>query len=288
MAANCHGALMTENAESLLRIEGLTLDFDVGKPTEHRALGGVSLKVGKGEVVALIGESGAGKTVFSHSVLGLLPKSARVTGKVLWRGVDLLGTPRSEMQRIRGRQIGMIFQDPQASLNPLYPASAQIGWIVRHHLGLRGHDIDRESLRLLDSVKLANPQRVLGSYPDELSGGMCQRVMIAMAIASKPSLLIADEPTSALDISVATDIVALLGDLRTTLGLSILLVTHDLGIAARVADRILVMERGRIVEDCPARSFLSRAAHEASRRLCDAYKFMHPYPAAETATVLQA
>ena len=267
---------MPKSANGLLQVEGLTVVFNEAKSLRHRVLNGVSLSVGEGETVALLGESGAGKTLLSHACLGLLPKSATVSGQVIWRGAKLDAADRSAFQRLRGKDIGMVFQDAQASLNPLYPMSEQLRWIVNHHRQLSGDEGEKEALRLLRSVKLPDPERVMRSYPAELSGGMCQRVMIAMALASRPSLLIADEPTSALDISIASGIIALLSDLKRSLGLSILFVTHDLGVAAKLADRILVMENGEVVEDAPSKGFLSRGTHQASRRLIDAYEFMNP------------
>ena len=261
---------------SLIEVVGLTVVFNGVKALRHRALRGVSLSVGEGETVALLGESGAGKTLLSHACLGLLPKSATISGQVIWRGAKLDAADRSAFQKLRGREIGMVFQDAQASLNPLYPVSEQLRWIVNHHRQLSGEEGEKEAVRLLQSVKLPDPERVMRSYPAELSGGMCQRVMIAMALASRPSLLIADEPTSALDISIASGIIALLGELKRSLGLAILFVTHDLGVAAKLADRILVMENGEIVEDAPSQGFLSRGTHLASRRLIDAYEFMNP------------
>ena len=254
----------------------LTVVFDSVKSLHHRALNGFSLSVREGEIVALLGESGAGKTLLTHACLGLLPQGARVSGQVIWRGTKLDAVDRPAFQKLRGKEIGMVFQDAQASLNPLYPVAEQLRWILGHHRQLAGSEGEKECLRLLQSVKLPDPERVMRSYPAELSGGMCQRVMIAMALASRPSLLIADEPTSALDISIASGIIALLGELKRNLGLSILFVTHDLGVAAKLADRILVMEGGEIVEEAPSAGFLSRCTHNASRRLIDAYEFMNP------------
>jgi ABC-type dipeptide/oligopeptide/nickel transport system ATPase component len=279
---------MQEKANSLLNIEGLTVDFDLGQGSAHRALDGVALAISKNEVVALVGESGAGKTVLSHACLGLLPSNARVSGQISWRGVGRDAARGAAFAPLRGREIAMVFQDAQASLNPLYPIREQIGWILRRHRGLSGQEQLAEAIHLFESVKLSDPERVLRAYPDELSGGMNQRVGIAMALAAQPELLIADEPTSALDISIGKGIVELLGNLRRTLGLSILLITHDLGVAARLADRILVMESGKIVENAPVTEFLSRPEAESSRKLIDCYRFMNPFSKSERATELSA
>lgn len=266
---------MSESAKPLLQVEGLTVDFDAGKPTAHRALNDVSLSIGEGEILGLVGESGSGKTVLSHSILGLLPGNGRISsGRVLWKGRELQSLPEAQLRPIRGKEIAMIFQDPQASLNPVYTVGRQIEWVLSLHRNLSGPDAEKEVLRLLESVKLRDPERCARSYPHELSGGMCQRVMIAMALAGQPNLLIADEPTSALDVSVSAEIVALLGNLRKDFRLSILIITHDLGVATCLADRIAVLDQSRLVEVTDSRHFLTRAGHPASRTLIDASRFL--------------
>jgi ABC-type glutathione transport system ATPase component len=270
-----HVAHMPNNADSLLQIEGLTVDFDVGKPTAHRALASVSLSIGKGEVVGLVGESGSGKTVLAHSILGLLPANGRITsGSITWGECDLCGLPENKLRRIRGKEIAMIFQDPQASLNPVYTAGKQVEWALKLHRGITGDEAKVEVRRLFESVKLRDPARCVESYPHELSGGMCQRVMIAMALAGRPKLLIADEPTSALDVSVAAEIVSLLASLRKAFGLSILAITHDLSVATCLADRIAVLDQSRLVEQVASEQFLSHTQHAASRKLIDASRFL--------------
>lgn len=258
-----------------LRVEALTVDFNPGKPTALRALDGVSLSVGEGEIVGLVGESGSGKTVLSHSILGLLPRNGRITsGRIVWRGRDLHGLPEKQLRPIRGKEIAMIFQDPQASLNPVYPVGRQIEWVLADHRDLHGAEAREEVLRLFDAVKLRDPKRCAEAYPNELSGGMAQRVMIAQALAGNPRLLIADEPTSALDVSVSAEIVALLERLRGDLGLSICIITHDLAVATRLADRIAVLDHSRLVEDLPAASFLDDARSDASLSLIRASLFL--------------
>lgn len=266
---------MTTTANSLLKVEGLTVDFDADKPTTHRALDAVSLSIAEGEVLGLVGESGSGKTVLSHAILGLLPANGRIsTGRIVWQGSELQCLPESKLRSIRGKEIAMIFQDPQASLNPVYTVGRQIEWVLGLHRRISGTDAENEVLRLLESVKLRDPKRCARSYPHELSGGMCQRVMIAMALAGHPKLLIADEPTSALDVSVAAEIVALLGSLRKEFGLSILIITHDLGVATCLADRIAVLDQSRLVEVTDSKDFLSNAGHPASRTLIKASRFL--------------
>jgi len=266
---------VNHETSKLLQIEGLTVDFNAGKPSSHRALEAVSLDIGEGEVLGLVGESGSGKTVLSHSILGLLPANGRISsGRVVWKGRELQSLPEKKLRPIRGKEIGMIFQDPQASLNPVYPVGRQIQWVLSLHRGMTGSDAEKETLRLLDSVKLRDPKRVARSYPHELSGGMCQRVMIAMALGGHPDLLIADEPTSALDVSVAAEIVALLTSLRDEFNLSILIITHDLGVATCIADRIAVLDQSHMVEMSDSVDFLSSAQHPASHTLIKASRFL--------------
>lgn len=266
---------MNPNQEALLRIRGLSVDFDASGPGELRALREISLSIETGEIVGLVGESGSGKTVLSLSILGLLPSNARISaGQILWKGRDLHGLREAEYRSIRGKEIAMIFQDPQASLNPIHPVGHQIQWILKHHRAITGPAAKAEVIRLFESVQLRDPERCYHSYPHELSGGMCQRVMIAMALAGQPKLLIADEPTSALDVSVAAGIVSLLANLREELDLSILIITHDLGVATCLADRIAVLDQGCLVEDRSASNFLSRAEHDASQSLIQASRFL--------------
>lgn len=266
---------MVETANTILRTENIRVEFDVGRRNAHRALDGVSLSIDSAEVVGLVGESGSGKTVLAYSILGLLPRNGRVTkGRIAWQGRSLLDLPENQLRRIRGKEIAMIFQDPQASLNPAYTVGRQVEWVLKLHRGIIGDEAKAEVLRLFESVKLRDPVRCAEAYAHELSGGMCQRVMIAMALAGQPKLLIADEPTSALDVSVAAEIVALLASLRRTHGLSILIITHDLSVATCLADRIAVLDQSRLVEDVAADRFLSHAHHEASRKLIEASRFL--------------
>ena len=267
--------LMPEKSSSLLRVSGLSVVFDVGKPSAHCALENVDLDIAAGETVGLVGESGSGKTVLAHTILGLLPGNGKATsGRIEWQGRDLLGLSERDLRRIRGKEIAMIFQDPQASLNPVYTVGKQVEWVLQQHRGISGSEAKAERLRLFESVKLRDPERCAESYPHELSGGMCQRVMVAIALAGRPKLLIADEPTSALDVSVAAEIVSLLASLREEFGLSILIITHDLSVATCLAGRIAVLAQSRLVEQVASNRFLSNAQHPASRSLIDASRFM--------------
>ena len=236
---------MTSPNTSLLQIEGLSVVFDHGKPSAHRALDGVSLTIGEGEIIGLVGESGSGKTVLSHSILGLLPRNGRVSGgRILWKGRELQDLSEKELRPIRGKEIAMIFQDPQASLNPVYPVGRQIEWVLKLHRGISGSEAEKELLRLFESVNLRDPQRVARSYPHELSGGMCQRIMIAMALACQPLLLIADEPTSALDVKTQSGIIDLLMEIRRQMPIAILFVSHDLRTIRSLCNEVVIMSAG--------------------------------------------
>ena len=234
---------------TLLRVSDLRIVFDAGRPTAHAALDGVDLSIAPGEVVGLVGESGSGKTVLSHSIIGLLPRNATVTsGSILWDGKNLLTETESQLRTIRGKEIAMIFQDPQASLNPVYPVGKQIEWVLKLHRNIVGPEAKAEVLRLFEAAKLRDPARCAEAYPHELSGGMCQRVMIAMALACRPKLLIADEPTSALDVTIQSEIVTLLIEIQKQYQMTMLFITHDLGIAARLCQRVIVLQAGKIAE----------------------------------------
>jgi ABC-type dipeptide/oligopeptide/nickel transport system ATPase component len=259
---------MPDSANGLLQVEGLTVDFDAGKPTEHRALEQVTLSVPKGETVGLVGESGSGKTVLAHTILGLLPANGTVgTGRIEWLGRNLVGLSEGELRHIRGKEIAMIFQDPQTSLNPVYRVGRQIEWILKLHRGLAGTDAKSEVLRLFEAVKLPDPERCHRSFPHQLSGGMCQRVMIAMALACRPKLLIADEPTSALDVTIQAEIVELLIEIREKFQMTMLFITHDLGVAARLCHRVVVLQGGKVAESGPTSDVFTSPKASYTRKL---------------------
>jgi peptide/nickel transport system ATP-binding protein len=232
----------------LLRIENLTTHLgDPAAPV--RAVDGLDLEIQPGETFALLGESGCGKSMTALSILRLLPPAGRiVAGSVRLNDNDLLALPEHAMRKERGGRVGMIFQEPQSSLNPVMTVGAQIGEAVRlHDPEARGRVAGRV-VELLRSVGIPDPARRAGEYPHQLSGGMKQRVMIAMALAGRPQLLIADEPTTALDVTIQAQVLALLKDLQRQSGMAVLLITHDLGVVAEVADRVAVMYAGQIVE----------------------------------------
>ncbi len=215
-----------------------------------------------------MGESGCGKSVTALSVLHLLPPAVRITaGAVRFQGRDLLALAETEMRRVRGHGIAMIFQSPRDSLNPVLPVGRQLELVLARHERIRGSPARARALELCAMVELADPERVLRAYPHELSGGMCQRVMIALALACRPALLVADEPTTALDVTVQLQILLLLRRLRDTLGLAQLVITHNLGVVAETCQRVAVMYAGEIVEVAPAERLFAAPRHPYTRRL---------------------
>ena len=252
--------------ETLVEMRGLTVDFPRGDRSS-RALHGVDLDVGRGQALGLVGESGSGKSVTWLAALGLLPGKAKISGSVMFDGRQLLHAPRSALDGIRGRKIAMIFQDPSSSLNPVLRIGRQITEALGLHRGLKGAAAEAEAKRLLDRVGIANAARRLGDYPHELSGGMNQRAMIAMALAGEPELLIADEPTTALDATVQAQILALLQDIRRDTGMAMVLISHDLGVVAENVDCVCVMYAGRLVEEAPSGRVFDRPRHPYTRGL---------------------
>jgi oligopeptide/dipeptide ABC transporter ATP-binding protein len=239
-------------ADPLLSIDDLTVQFrtDRGWST---AVEKVSFDIADGESIGLVGESGSGKSVTALSILRLHPRAVTrfPSGSIRYAGRDLLGANERDLRAMRGRDIAMVFQDPMSSLNPVLTICDQICEPLRLHQGLSSSDARRRAIELLDLVRISDAARRVDEYPHRLSGGMRQRVMIAMAIACRPRLLIADEPTTALDVTIQAQILELLRDLRAELGMAVLLISHDLGVIAEFADRVLVMYAGRIVEDAP-------------------------------------
>ncbi|MHB8472516.1 MAG: ABC transporter ATP-binding protein [Gammaproteobacteria bacterium] len=236
-----------------------------------RAVDGVSFEVRRGETFVLLGESGCGKSMTALSLLQLVPQPAGriVGGAVRLAGQDLLSLPEVTMRKIRGRRIAMIFQEPMTSLNPVLSVGAQIGESLQRHFGLRGAQQRARIIELLDAVGIPDPRQRIDSYPHQLSGGMKQRVMIAIALAGDPELLIADEPTTALDVTIQAQVLALLKKLQRDTGMAILLITHDLGVVAQMADRVAVMYAGQIVEEAARDAFFAAPQHPYSRKLFD-------------------
>jgi len=249
-------------SEPLLRVEDLQTHF-VTDDGVVRAVDGVGFEVRAGETLALVGESGSGKSVTALSILRLVPEPPGriVGGRVLFRGRDLLTLPPRELRRVRGREISMVFQEPMTSLNPVFSCGDQVAESLVVHEGLGRRTARARAVELLRMVGIPDPGRRAGDYPHQLSGGMRQRVMIAMALACGPALLIADEPTTALDVTVQAQILALLRGLQRELRMAVLLITHDLGVVAESADRVAVLYAGQVVETCDATAALLGTRH---------------------------
>jgi oligopeptide/dipeptide ABC transporter ATP-binding protein len=246
----------------LLQVRDLRVEFDTYGGVV-KAVRGVEFSVGAGETLAIVGESGCGKSATLHGVAGLIPSPpGRITsGSVRFEGRELVGLPLRELNRIRGKRIGMIFQDPMTSLDPTMRVGLQITEALRVHEGMGRAAARRRAIELLQRVRIAQAAARVDDYPFQFSGGMRQRVMIAMAIACNPALLLADEPTTALDVTVQAEILSLLAELQRERGMSLVLVTHDLGVVARVADHVAVMYAGQVVERGTAEDVFARAAH---------------------------
>jgi microcin C transport system ATP-binding protein len=261
----------------VLKVENLGISFrQDGR--DVAAVKGVSFAVGKGETLALVGESGSGKSVTAMSTVGLLPDSATVTGSVRYLDREMVGASEPELRRVRGNDISFIFQEPMTSLNPLHTIEKQLGESLGLHQGLRGAAARVRSLELLAKVGIRDAESRLGAYPHQLSGGQRQRVMIAMALANGPDLLIADEPTTALDVTIQAQILELLAELKRSEGLSLLFITHDLGIVRRIADRVCVMKDGEIVEQGPTAEIFANPQHPYTQKLLAAEPTGVPEP----------
>ncbi len=255
-----------ESPPSLLRIRDLHVSFDTGShliPVLH----GVNLDLRRGETLGVVGESGCGKSVTWMAVLRLLGKRSRIRGQILLNGEDVSGFSEREMTRIRGKRIAMIFQDPSSALNPVQTVGRQIVEAIGLHQGLRGSQARAEAVRLLDRVQIPSAAQRLRAWPHELSGGMNQRIMIAMALAGQPELLVADEPTTALDVTIQAQILDLLQDLQRETGMGLVLVSHDLGVISQVCDRVMVMYAGRVVEQAGAQQMFASPKHPYTQGL---------------------
>ena len=251
----------------LLEVKGLKTAFHT-RDGVVRAVDGIDFHVDRGEIMGLVGESGCGKSVTSLSLLRLIPPPGRIEGgEVLFDGRNLLDLPGDEMRKIRGDRISMIFQQPQSSLNPVWDVGRQIAEVLEIHRNMRRKAARDRALELLRMVGIPDPQRRLDSYPHEMSGGMAQRVMIAMALACEPELLIADEPTTALDVTIQAQILDLIRDLREQTGTAVILITHDLGVVAEMCDRVAVMYAGEIVEQADTVALFREPRHPYTRGL---------------------
>ncbi len=255
---------------ALLEVENLQTHFRTPDGV-NRAVDGVSFHVAEGETLAIVGESGCGKSVTAMSILRLIPEPpGRISGKIRFGNRDLLSLSDKEMRDIRGNDISMIFQEPMTSLNPVLTIGRQIGETLRLHQGLSRSEAEKRAVEMLTLVGIPEPGRRVGEYPHQLSGGMRQRVMIAMALACNPKLLIADEPTTALDVTIQAQILGLMADLKRRVGAAIMLITHDLGVVAEVAERVMVMYAGRKVEEAPVRELFGNPRHPYTQGLLGA------------------
>ncbi|MET0182056.1 MAG: ABC transporter ATP-binding protein [Caulobacterales bacterium] len=255
--------------DSVLDIQNLAVTFDTQDgPVE--AVKGVSLTISKGECLGIVGESGSGKSQTFLAAGGLLPENGRATGAVLFEGKPILGLPRKEMNALRGRKIAYVFQDPLTALTPHLTIETQMGEVLAHHFGVKGDAARAKCIEWLERVRVPEARRRLAQYPHELSGGLRQRVMIAMAMLCDPALLIADEPTTALDATVQAQVLDLIEDLRRDTGAAVALITHDMGVIARMAQRVIVMKRGEIVETGAVDAIFNAPQHEYTKMLLDA------------------
>jgi peptide/nickel transport system ATP-binding protein len=255
---------------ALLEVRDLFLEFKTSRG-RLKALNGITFDVQSGEVFGLVGETGCGKTVTGLSVLRLLPRSASITGgQVIFEGVDLLTLGRSEIESVRGRKIAMIFQDPSTSLNPVFSNGSQIERVIRQHIKVTKQQAAVKALEVLAAVGLPDVERIMSSYPHQLSGGMQQRVMIAMALSCNPRLLIADEPTTSLDVTIQAQILKLLRGLQKKFDVSVILITHNLGVIAQTCDRLAVLYGGRVAESGPTREIFVNPQHPYTRGLMNA------------------
>ena len=254
--------------EPLLDIRGLKTHFATDDGIV-RAVDGVDIAIGRGETVGVVGESGCGKTVTAMSVLKLIamPPGRIVAGRILWQGRDLVPLSSRQLDDIRAKEIAIVFQEPMTSLNPVYTVGEQIAEVVRRHEGVGRKAALEHTIEMLRLVQIPNPQRRVNDYPHQFSGGMRQRVMIAMALSCNPKLLIADEPTTALDVTIQAQILELLADMKSRLGMAVMLITHAMGVVAETAQRVVVMYAGKVIEEAPVERLFANPRHPYTQGL---------------------
>ena len=258
---------------TVLEVADLSVRIGLPDGRSVHAVDRVSFTVSSGEVVAVVGESGCGKTMLAMSILGLLPEGGEITaGRITLAGEDLRSAAPDRLQRIRGDRIGTVFQEPMTALNPVLTVGRQIGEVLRRHAPANGRSERERVIELLDTVGIPDPARRVDQYPHEMSGGMAQRVVIAMAIACGPSLLLADEPTTALDVTIQAAILRTLDRLRRDMDMAVVLITHDLGVVADIADRVMVMYAGRVVEQGDVERIFDAPQHQYTRGLLAAVR----------------
>lgn len=253
--------------EPLVEIKNLSIRFPEGNST-FEAVKGISFSIGKGEIVGVVGESGSGKSMSALALMGLLPKDAEIaSGSLCFQGEDLVTMKPEKRRQLCGSKMAMVFQEPMTSLNPVLKIERQVGESLRIHTKLGNAEIHERVVQALSEVGLPDPEGLCGKYPHELSGGMRQRVMIAMALCCNPGLLIADEPTTALDVTIQAQIMALLRNLQKESGMSMILITHDIGLVASMADRVIVMYAGQMIEEAPVKELFAAPAHPYTKAL---------------------
>ena len=260
---------MEEKKEPMLQVKDLSISF-FNKSGEIQAVRGISYDLARGEVLGIVGESGSGKSVSSHAILRLTPDNGVVkSGEILFEGRDILKMDKQEMQKLRGNRISMIFQDPMTALDPLFTIEYQLNEVLKKHTDLKKEERRKRMIELLELVEINQPERRLRQFPHELSGGMRQRVMIAIALSCNPDLLIADEPTTALDVTIQAQIIDLLKELKDRLGMAIIFITHDLGVVSDICDKIIVMYAGKIVEAGSSRQIFYEHTHPYTQGLLE-------------------
>ena len=268
---------MEQQNQTLLEVKNLSVDFKVDRRHSLHAVRNISFEVKRGETLGIVGESGCGKSVTCMSILRLNPERRTLypTGEILFEGKDLLKMPPKQLSAIRGNDISMVFQEPMTALNPLFTIGDQLMEALRvHNPHMQKAEAYERCLQSIENVKIPNPERILKAYPFTLSGGMRQRVMIAMAMVTKPQLLICDEPTTALDVTIQAQVLDLMNQLKQEVGTSIIFITHDLGVISEMADRVIIMYGGRICEEAPVDELFSHPLHPYTRGLIDS----HPSP----------
>jgi oligopeptide/dipeptide ABC transporter ATP-binding protein len=253
--------------DTIVKIEDLHIEFSTPRGVVH-AVDGINIEIKKGQIYGIVGESGCGKTVTGKAILQLVPSPGKIRGgQILFHGEDLVRKSEKEMQKLRGRRIAMVFQDPTAALNPLFTIGDQLMGIMKHHNIAEGDDLQYRAVEIMGDLGLPRPKDILNAYPHQLSGGMQQRAMIAMALSAKPDLIVADEPTSALDVTIQSQLLNLLDRLRNELGITIILITHDLGVVSEICDEMSTFYRGRIVEQGNVREIFHHTKHPYTKGL---------------------
>ena len=272
-------------AQDLLRVDGLVTQFRTSEGVVH-AVDGVSFNIGQGQTLGLVGESGCGKSVTALSIMGLIEHPGRIAGgHILFEGTDLVGLDHEEMRQLRGKEIAMIFQEPMTSLNPVYTVGDQIAEMAQLHLHMDRKHAWQHAIEMLKTVRIPSPDKRVFDYPHHMSGGMRQRVMIAMALSCTPKLLIADEPTTALDVTIQAQILDLLRDLQREFRMSILMITHDLGVVAEICENVVVMYAGEVVEEAPVRGIFNTPQHPYTEGLLRSIPHLGMTSAAKLAVI---